>query len=82
MIELEKEQLNRLVSKEFPFTMSDVVAQLFEALRHKQKGRGFDPDGVSGNFYWRNSSSHTMFDSASNGNKYQEYFQGVKSAGA
>jgi hypothetical protein len=48
---LEKEQLNRLVSKKFPFTLSDVGAQFVEALRHKQKGLGFDPDGVSGNFY-------------------------------
>jgi hypothetical protein len=41
-MKLEKEQWNGLVSKEFRFTLSVVVAQLVEALRHKQESRGFD----------------------------------------
>jgi len=41
-MKLEKEQWNRLVSKEFYFTLPVLVAQLVEALRKKQEGRGFD----------------------------------------
>ena len=46
---------------------------------------GSIPDGAIGIFRWHNPSGRTMalgFDSASNRNEYQEYFLGVKAAGA
>jgi hypothetical protein len=60
------------------------VAQLVEALRYKPEGRRFDSRLCHLNY------SLTSFrpqcgpgvDSASNRNKYQEYFLGVKAAGA
>jgi len=57
-------------------------------LRHRATNRkvaGSIPDGVIESFHWRNPSGHTMalrVDSASNRNEYQEYFLGVKAAGA
>jgi len=48
------------------------VAQLVEALRYMPEGHGFDPDYVIG----------LEVDSAPNTNEYQEYFLGVKAAGA
>jgi len=60
------------------------MAQLVEALHYKPEGRGFD-------FRWCHwSFSLTSFrplcgpgvDSASNRNEYQEYFLGVRAAGA
>jgi hypothetical protein len=57
-------------------------------LRHcatNRKVAGSIPDGVTGMFHSHNHSSRTMalgFDSASNRNEYQEYFLGVKAAGA
>jgi len=57
-------------------------------LRHcttSQKVAGPIPDGVIGIFRLHNPSGRTMapgVDSASNGNEYQEYFLGVKAAGA
>ena len=36
------------------------VAQLFEALRCKPQGRGFDSDSVIGFFHWHNPSGRTM----------------------
>jgi hypothetical protein len=51
------------------------VAQLVEALRYKQEGRGFD----SGRCHRHYGPG---VDSASNINEYQEYFLGVKAAGA
>ena len=57
-------------------------------LRHYVKRRqvvGSNPDGVIRIFNSRNPSGHTMsmgVDSASNRNEYQEYFLGVKVAGA
>ena len=57
-------------------------------LRHcatNQKVAGSIPDGVIGIFHWHNPSGRTMalgVDSASNRNEYQEYFLGVKTAGA
>jgi hypothetical protein len=47
------------------------VVQLVGALRYKQEGRGF----VSP-FHWHNSSRRTKR------NEYQEYFLGIKAAGA
>ena len=65
--------------------MGHAVAQLAEALRYKSEGRGFDSRWCHWNF------SLTWFfqphygpgvDSSSNRNEYQEYFLGVKAAGA
>ena len=62
-----------------------LVAQLVEALRYKSEGCGFDSLWCHWNF-----SLTQVFrppygpgvDSASNRNEYQEYFLGVKAAGA
>ena len=54
------------------------VAQLLEALRYKQEGRGFDSRCCHKNFHWHGPG----FDSASNRKEYQEYFLRVKAAGA
>jgi hypothetical protein len=57
-------------------------------LRHyatNRKVAGSIPDGAIGRFHWHNPSSDTLAagdDSASNRNEYQEYFLGVKAAGA
>jgi hypothetical protein len=52
------------------------VAQLVEALRYKPERRGFDSRRCHLNFHWHNPSGRT------NRNDYQEYFLGVKAAGA
>jgi len=66
-------------------TTGHAVAQLVEALRYKPEGGGFDSRRCNWNF------SMTKFfrphygpgvNSASNRNEYQEYFVGVKVAGA
>ena len=54
--------------------MGHAVAQLVEALRYKPEGRGFDT--ILRPHYG------PRVDSASNRNKYQEYFLEVKVAGA
>jgi hypothetical protein len=61
-----------------------LVAQLVEALRYKPEGRGFDSRRCHWNFFIDNPSGRTDpgFDTASNRNEYQEYFLGVKAAGA
>jgi hypothetical protein len=51
------------------------VVQLVEALRYKSEGRGFDSR-------WCHPHYGPGVDSASNRNKYQKYFLGVKAAGA
>ena len=52
------------------------VVQLVEALRYKSEGRGFDTP-------WGHRPHYGPgVDSASNRNEYQEYFLGVKAAGA
>jgi hypothetical protein len=56
-----------------------------KVLRYKSEGRWFDPRWCHGIFIDINSSDRTMalgVDSASNRNEYQEYFLGVKAAGA
>ena len=61
------------------------VAQLVEALPYKPEGRGFDSRWCHWNFSLTQSSrSHygPRVDSTSNRNEYQEYFLGVKAAGA
>jgi len=61
------------------------VAQLLGALRCKPEGRSFDFRWCHWNFSLPQSfRSHCDpgIDSASNRNEYQEYFLGVKAAGA
>ena len=61
------------------------VAQLVEALRYKSEGRGFDSRLCHWNFSLTLSFRPHCgpgVDSASNRNEYQEYFLGVKAAGA
>jgi hypothetical protein len=61
------------------------VAQLFEALRYKPEGRGFNSRWCHWNFsltYFFWSQSVPGVDLASNRNEYQEYFLGVKAASA
>jgi len=56
-----------------------------EALRYKPEGRGFDSRRCHWNFSLTQSSWPQYdpgVDSASNRNEYQEYFLGVKVAGA
>ena len=63
-----------------------VVAQWLRCWVTNQKVSGSIPDGVIGIFHWHNPSNRTHYspgvDSASNRNEYQEYFLGVKAAGA
>jgi hypothetical protein len=61
------------------------VAQLIEALRYNPEGRVFNSQWC----HWNFSLPHSFrphpglgFGSASNRNKYQEYFLGVQAAGA
>jgi hypothetical protein len=52
---------------------------------YNRKVAGSIPDGVIGNFNWKNPSGRTNgpgVDSASNRNEYQKYFLGVKATGA
>ena len=61
------------------------MAQLVQALRYKPEGRGFDSLWCHWNFsftlsFWPHYGPGV--DSASNRNEYQEYFLGVKAAGA
>jgi len=57
------------------------VAQLVEALRYKSEGRGFHSGWCHWNFFIDIYYGRGV-DSASNRNEYQEYFMGVKVAGA
>jgi hypothetical protein len=56
------------------------VAQFVEALRYKPEGRGFDSLWCHWHFSSTSFWPHydPCFDSASNGNEYQEYLQGSK----
>ena len=59
----------------------DHGSTVVKVLCYKSKGRWFDPSWCQ----WIFPSDHTMalgVDSASNRNEYQEYFLGVKAAGA
>ena len=61
------------------------VAQFVEALRYKSEGRGFDSRWYPWNFsltYSFRPHCGPGVDSASKRNEYQEYFLGVKAAGA
>jgi len=62
-----------------------VVVQFVEALRYKPEGRGFHYRWRHCNFlltqsFWPHYGPGV--DSASNRNEYQEYFLGIKAAGA
>jgi hypothetical protein len=61
------------------------VAQVAEALRYQPEGRGFDSRWCHWNFSltksFRPQYDHGV-DSASNRNRYQDYFLGVKADGA
>jgi hypothetical protein len=68
-----------------PFFGGHAVAQLVEALRYKPEGHGFDSRWCHWNFSLTQSfrpHNSAGVDSASNRNEYQEYFLGVKAAGA
>ena len=61
------------------------MAQLVEALRYEAEGRGFDSRWCHWNFLLILSFRLHYgpgVDSAPNRNEYQEYFLGVKKAGA
>jgi len=59
--------------------MEHAVAQLVEAMRYKPEGRQFDSRWFHWNFFYRhNPSGCTM----ALGGEYQQYFLGVKMAGA
>jgi len=59
------------------------VAQRLRCCATNQKVSGSIPAGVRGFFIdIKNPTDRTMVDSASNRNKYREYFLGVKAAGA
>jgi hypothetical protein len=61
------------------------VVQFGESLRYKPEGREFNSRLYQYNFSWTQSfRSHygPEVDSVSNTNRYQEYFLGVKVAGA
>jgi len=64
------------------FSKGYAVAQLAEALDWKVAGSF--PDGVIGMFHWQPFRLHydPGAESAANRNEYQEYFLGVKTAGA
>ena len=67
------------------FLEEHAVAQLTDALRFKLEDRGFDSRWCHWNFSLTQSFRPRYvpgFDSASNRNEYQEYFLGVKTAGA
>ena len=60
------------------------MAQLVEALHYRPEGLGFDSRWCHWNFSLTSYRPHygPGVDSASNRNEYQEYFLGVKAAGA
>ena len=66
-------------------TMGHAVAQLGEALRYKPKGREFDSRWCHFNFLLTQSFRPRYdpeVESASDRHEYQEYFLGIKAAGA
>ena len=66
--------------------MGTAVAKWLRCCATNRKVAGSIPAGVSGSFFMDIKSFRTHygpgFDSASNRNKYQEYFLGVKAASA
>ena len=74
-----------LFLKSFPSVMGTAVAQWLTCCATNRKVAGSIPAGVSGFFIdIKSFRSHygPGVDSASNRNEYQEYFLGVKAAGA
>ena len=74
-----------LITTYYRWYRGHAVAQLVEALRFKSEGHGFDSQW----FHWNFSLTQSFrphygpeVDSASNRNEYQEYFLGIKAAGA
>ena len=65
-------------------TVETAVTRWLRRCATNQKVTGLIPDGVNGIFRWQSFHSHydPGVDSASNRNEYQEYFLGVKTAGA
>ena len=65
------------------YLVGHAVAQLVEALCYKPEGRGFDSRWCYWIFSLTQSFRHgPEVYSASNRNEYQEYFLGIKAAGA
>jgi len=79
-----KDQRNVANSFSNLFITGHAVTQLVEALRYKSEGHGFDSWWCHWNFSLTSFRPHygPGVDSASNRNEYQEYFLGVKAAGA
>jgi len=66
-------------------SVGDRSSTMVKLMCYKSEGRWFDPSRCQWIFHWHKSfRSHygSGVDSASNRNKYQEYFLGVKAAGA
>jgi hypothetical protein len=63
------------------FVVGACGGTVVEALHYKLEGHGFDSRWCHWNFSFQ-SHCGTGVDSASNINEYQEYFLGVKAAGA
>jgi len=80
--------LNRIILRDIPlnFSMCFCFPYHYNVLRYKSEGRWFDPRWCHCNIFIdiKSFRSHygPWFDSASNRNEYQEYFLGVKAAGA
>jgi len=70
----------------WPFPrIGDRGSTVVKVLCYKSEGRWFDPNWFQWIFHWHKyfrSHYGPGVDSASNRNKYQEYFRGVKAAGA
>ena len=67
------------------YIIGHTVAALVEALHYKPEGRGYDSRWGHWNFSLTQSFRPHYgpgVDSASNRNEYQEFFPGVKAAGA
>jgi hypothetical protein len=72
-------------SRSLNFIVLKTAAQLVEALSYKPEGRGFDSRWCHWNFsvtYSLEPHYGSWIDSASKRNEYQDYFLGVKVAGA
>jgi len=73
-------------SKCYIILQSDRGSTVVKVLCYKSEGRLFDPSWVSLEFFINIKSFRSHYgsgvDSASNRNEYQEYFLGVKAAGA
>ena len=63
--------------------LGDRGSTVVKVLCYKSEGSWFDPSWCQWIFHWHKIRSQygPRFDSASNGNEYQEYFLGVKAAG-